>query len=118
SAPAQAPRLALGCRPCRGPEAGGAERGWGGLLPVVLNAVRRDVVQQRGAMLPRRSRANQLRMLPQELLQERLVAADDRLGRRLERGGLRASMSEGIEVSGEGGPARKTVRPCEDELRV
>ena len=68
-------------------------------------------------MLARRSRVNQLRMLPHQLLQCCFVAADDRVGRRLEGGGFRL-MGQAIEVRGEAGPARKTVRAREHELGI
>ena len=79
------------------------------LLPVVLDAVRRDVVEQRRAMLPRGPRANQLRMFAQQLSQCVLVAADDGIGCPLERLGLRACLLQCIEVRDERRPARKSM---------
>src|SRR5262249_46969867 len=87
-------------------------------LTVVLDAVGRDVVQERGAMLAGRARPYQLRMLTQETRERGGVTRDDGQRRRFERGDRRGAAGERIDVQYELRPAQEAVCPGDDELRV
>ena len=87
------------------------------LLAVVLDAVGRCVVQQHGAVLARRTGANQRRLLMKEPLQCRNVAGNDRFGRRFEHRDRRLLLLEILQVRGEYRPALEAVGAREHELR-
>ena len=53
-------------------------------LSIVLDAVGRDVVEQRGAMLARRAHSNEIGVLSNERFERRHIAGDDRVDRRFE----------------------------------
>ena len=69
-------------------------------------------------MLPRRSRPHQLRMLAQQLLERRDVAADDGVHRRFEVRDRRIGARQRFKMLGELRPAREAVAARDEELRV
>ena len=82
-----------------------------------LDAVRGDVVQQRGVMPARRARAGERGILAQQCLQHVVVASDDRVDRGLE--AHDAAIERGaLRERGQIRPALERVRPGRHELRV
>jgi hypothetical protein len=90
----------------------------GALLAVALDAVRGDVVEQRGVVFARRTRAWQLGVFAQQTPQRRLIALDDRVHGGLERRDLGARAGQRFDVGSELRPAEEAVRARDHELRV
>jgi hypothetical protein len=86
-------------------------------LPPSLDAIRGDVVQQRGVMPARRARANERRILAQQCLQHVAVTTDDRVHRRLEPRDAAIDLGT-LGERGQVGPALERVRPGRHELGV
>src|ERR1700730_13561099 len=80
------------------------------LLAIAFHAIGRHIMQQRSPMLTCRTRANQLRILPQQTLQSAEVAGDDRIRRqfKLRDGGILAD--ELFQLSDKFGPTLESVR--------
>ena len=87
-------------------------------LSEVFDAVGGDVVQQRRAMLTRRTMVDEAGMRVEEPAQAVEIALDDGVGGGFERRGDRALGGERVDVMRETRPAREAVQPRDEELRA
>ena len=90
----------------------------GSLLTEVLDAVRRDVVEQSRAVLARGTSVRELRVLRQQVVERRLVAADDRIRGPFELRDRRVGPPQRFEMPGELRPALEPVAARDEELGI
>src|SRR5262249_28845126 len=90
----------------------------GRLLTKALDAVARDVLQERRLMVARRPRAYERRVCTEQEPERRHVAGDDGLDRGFELRKGRGRARERVDVRGELRPALEPVHARDDILRV